>query len=168
MKLLKIFEKKLSFEQKNYCRPFFLVLSSVRNLEGQFVKVQKVFNFYCGSYEIFSVTLTKLLKTKVFEKKQSFQRKYYRVWQTPGNNFLGSTSYSDIYCGIYGSIFLGPERLLKTKYIEKKAIFPLKKIMRRFFLVVTNMTNVMQQFYNGPEGNSRSIVQATKWSFLRT
>ena len=44
-KLLKtqVFDKKLSFMRKKFCRLFFLVLSSVSNLSGKFLRVQKVF-----------------------------------------------------------------------------------------------------------------------------
>ena len=62
--------------------------------------------------------------------------------------------------------FLGPEMLLKTQFSEKEGKFPVKKSFWPIFLVIANMKNVMEHFYMGPEGNLRSIVQATDWPIL--
>ena len=48
---------------------FSLVLSSVTNFKGQFVRIQKFFHTYCGRYKIIYVTPKKLLKTQNFEEK---------------------------------------------------------------------------------------------------
>ena len=50
---------------------FFLVLSSVTNLRGQFVWVRKVTGNYCGSCKVIFVTPKKVLKTQSFEGKDN-------------------------------------------------------------------------------------------------
>ena len=42
------------------------------------------------------------------------------------------------------NIFLGPKRLLKTQFLEKKANFTVKKKLWPIFFVVWNMTNVRE------------------------
>ena len=97
----------------------------------------------------------KLLKTQVLEKKRYLSSEkaivahffyFYRVWRTSENILLGSTSYSDNYFGTYGSTFLGPTGLLKTQISEKRLSFQWKKSCGLYFFVVSNMTNVMEQF----------------------
>ena len=46
--------------------------------------------------------------------------------------FLGSASSFNYYCGTYKSIFFGLERLLKTKFLKKKATLPVKKKLTGF------------------------------------
>ena len=93
---------------------------------------------------------------------------FYRVWQASKDSLKGSTSLSDNYCETYDSIFLGPERLLKTNISGRKAKIPLKKILRPSFLVVSNITIVMEQSYMGPEGSLIRVVQKLFDHFFRT
>ena len=70
----------------------------------------------------------------------------YRVWQTSGNILLGSKRYYGNRCASYKIISVTPNRLLKTQFFEKKAIFPAKKIFRPNFLVLSSRTDVREQF----------------------
>ena len=54
----------------------------------------------------------------------------------------------------------------KRKILKKRESFQWKKSCGQFFLVISDIKNVMEELYKGPEGNMRSIVQAPKWSFL--
>ena len=64
--------------------------------------------------------------------------------------------------------FFRTYEVVENTNFQKKTILPVEKKLWHFFLVVSNMTNVMEEVYKDPEGNLRSIVQATEWSFLRT
>ena len=77
-----------------------------------------------------------LVLSSVTSLKRQFKGVHKLIWQLLWN---------------YESIFLGPVRLLKTKNSGKKAKFPLKENLWTFFLVVSNITIVMEQSYMGPE-----------------
>ena len=42
--------------------------------------------------------------------------------------------------------FMGFKRLLKTQFFEKRAIFPVKKRLWLFFLILLSVTNVKERF----------------------
>ena len=100
------------------------------------MKVHKVFwHLLWISWEHFSGP-KRLLKTQIFQKKrQPFQwRKDFGLHFPVLSNmwyvkklFSRSANSFDYYCGTYKSIFFGLERLLKTKFLKKKANFPVKK-----------------------------------------
>ena len=112
--------------------------TSVNTLYGS----TKYFDNYCGSYRINSVTPKKLLKTQIFEKRQTLKWKeflacffsHYRVWQTSRDNIWWSTRYSDVYCGSYSVNSVTPKKLLKKQLFEKKGkISSEEKVLACFF-----------------------------------
>ena len=113
--------------------PFFLVLSSVTNLKGLFLGVHKLFwQLLWNLLEPF-LGPKKLLKTQIFEKKfnissekKIFDRflSYYGLEQTSEISSQWSIGCFDNYCRVYRSVFLGPERLLKTQIFKKKGNLP--------------------------------------------
>ena len=102
------------------------------------------------------------MKTQIFEKKGklSSEKKfvayffsYYRVSQASVEKLCVPKSYSDKYCEIPKSIFLGPNRLLKTQiFFKKKAIFPVKKLMWPIFSRSIENDKGQGWTYKGPEG----------------
>ena len=52
---------------------------------------------------------------------------YYRVSQRSKDSLWGSSRFFHLYYVSYKINSLGPRRLLKTQYFEKKANFPVKK-----------------------------------------
>ena len=127
---IKIFWKeRQSFRRKKDFGLFFLTISRVKNLREQFLRVQRQFEIYCGSYNIISVTPKRLLKTQSFEKKANFPVKkrfwpvffsFYRVWGTSVTIYKGSKKFFDIYCGGYKITSLGHYWFLKTQIFEEK------------------------------------------------
>ena len=83
MKLLKtqIFEKSYLSSEKTifaYFSSFYRVWETLGDILYLFKRFSDI---YCGSYWIISLTLLKLLKTQISEKKLSFQRKkYFRLF----------------------------------------------------------------------------------------
>ena len=65
------FWKKGMFPMKKKW-PIFLVLSSVVNLKGQFIKLHEVFCHLFWSYMTIYVTPKRLLKAQISEKKSTF------------------------------------------------------------------------------------------------
>ena len=51
----------------------------------------------------------------------------------------------------YRSIFLGTDRLLKTQFFEKKAKFPMKKILWPIFSPIIECDKPQGTIYNGPQ-----------------
>ena len=136
---------------------------------------KRFFGNYCGSNKINSPGPRKSIETNFSRNRFSRRKKplarffsFYQMWPASKDILKGSTSYSDNYCRAYESNFLGPERLWKTKISGKRAKFPLKKILWPFFLVASNITIVLKQFYIGPEGSLTIIVQIRDDHFLRT
>ena len=95
---------------------------------------------YCASHKIISLGPARSMET-ISQKKDIFPMKnnsghffsYYRVWQTSGNILLGSIRYYGNRCASYKIISVTPNKLLKTQFFEKKAIFPAKKFFRPTF-----------------------------------
>ena len=119
--------------------PFFLVLSSVKNLNLQFVIVLKVFQHYCDCYKINSLAPRRLLKTHFFEKKANFPVKK-RFWpllppiiechKPQRTVFKGTRGFFHHWYVCFKIKSLGPRMLLKTQIFEIKANFPVKKSSR--------------------------------------
>ena len=90
---------------------------------------------------------------------------YYRVWQNSGNSLLGSTtSYGNRYA-CYKIISVTPNRLSKTQFFEKKAIFPAKKFFRPIFCCIIEQDRRQGTIYQGPHCNLTVIGQVIR-SFL--
>ena len=51
---------------------------------------------------------------------------------------------------LMGALFQDLWSCLKQKFLKKRQSFQWKKSCGLFFLVVSNLTNVMEQFYRGP------------------
>ena len=149
-----LFEEKTSFQRKNYLGRLFLVLSSMKNLQEQFIEVHqvlsqlfcKLLDHFVSTYEVHENNFSK--RAYFADEKQfwliffSFNRK----WQTSGNILLGTTRYYGNHRASYKTIFVTPKRLLKTQLYEKKTIFQRKNLFGRFFLVLSSMKNLMEHF----------------------
>ena len=60
---------------------------------------------------------------------------------------------SGIYCGSYKIISVTAKRLLESQIFEKKmAVFPLKRLFRPIFFVVSNITSIREQFIKVQNG----------------
>ena len=169
-KLLKkqLFEKKgkSSSEEKflsNFLAHSGVWQTSVNTLYGS----TKFFDNYCGSYRINSVTPKKLLKTQIFEKRQTLKWKEFlacffshsRVWKTSGDKIRGSTRYSDFYCGSYSVNSVTPKKLLKTQLFEKKANFPVKKSFWPVFSLILECDKPAGRIYEYPQSNLTNFFE---------
>ena len=131
-----LFEKRQTFQWKEFLACFFSHYGVWQTSRDNIWWSTRYSDVYCGSYSNNSVTPKKLLKTQLFEKRQTFQWKeflacffsHYGVWQTSRDNIWWSTRYSDVYCGSYSNNSVTPKKLLKTQlFLKKKASFPVKK-----------------------------------------
>ena len=104
------------------------------------------------------------MKTKNFWKKGNLSSEeemlapffpYYRTWHMSENLFWRSTSFFDYYSGTYRSFFFGPERLLKTNVLKKKANFPVKK---------NELTN-FNSFYRLWQTSGNKLQVSTSYSY---
>ena len=152
-------EEKANFPVKKVTSPIFSVLSSTIKLKELFISVHVVSGKNCGTKNINSVGRKRLLKTQIFEKEtQNFQwRKRFGLFfpvllnmKNVKEFFFKVHKFSDLYCGTYGSIFFGPERLLKTKFLKKNANFLVKKKYFATFSRITECDKSQETIYNGP------------------
>ena len=104
---------------------------------------------HCASYNFFSLTTKKLLKTNFWKNKfYSCSEKsisgsfvsYYRLWKTSKNNLKGSKKYCDSYLSSYKIFFRTYE--VDEKMSQKKAIFQRKNNFGHIFLVLPNMADL--------------------------
>ena len=99
-----------------------------------------------------------MLKTQLFEKRQTFQWKeflasffsHYRVWQTSRDNIWGFTRYFDIYCGSYSVNSVTPKKLLKTQLFEKKGNFSSEEKILANFLALSGVWQTSVNTLYGP------------------
>ena len=110
-------------------------------------------NKYCASFKISFLGSKKWLETFFLKSYLSSRKKifwlFFLVLSSMTNvtdSLWGFTRYTDKYCGSYRILSLAPKRLLGTDVIEeKKAIFPVEKILRPIFLVLSSMTSLSEQ-----------------------
>ena len=110
------------------------------------------------------------LKKKQFTKRMyswwqkilAYFYSYYRVWRTPGKNFLGLGVFVDNYCGSYQIISVTLKRFLKTQSFGIKAILPVNKILWLFLVVLLIMTNDREQFRRVQKNFLTNIVQVIR------
>ena len=95
----------------------FLVLSSVKNLSRQFVRLNEVFWHLLWHYKIISVTPKRFLKTQFFEKKANFPVKKISL------SFFPRSIEHEKY---QGSINMGQEGLLTN--IKQDMVLILKDL----------------------------------------
>ena len=137
--------------------PIFPVLSSIKKSGNTLWRPIRYFDIYCGFHESIFQDLRGCWKHNFLKKRQSFQwRKDFGLHFPVLSNmwyviklFSRSANSFDYYCGTYKSIFFGLESLLKTKFLNKKANFPVKKNLASFF-----------SFYRASQ-NSRDNIQGS-------
>ena len=129
-------KKKANFPVKKSFLPILPALSSVTNLKVNLWGSTRCSDNYCESYKIISVTSKVLLETQFFEKRKVTLpvKKRFGVYfagiiecDKPQGWVIRVQQFSDNYWGSCKIISVTPERLLRTKNFEKKAIFPVKK-----------------------------------------
>ena len=107
------------------------------NLREHFIRVHKVSDNYCGIYKSIFLGPKRLLKTQSFEKKGnlSIDKKLWRIFprsieydKPKGTIYKGPQGILTITVEIIRAFF-ETYRLLKTQIFEKKAVFPVKKIL---------------------------------------
>ena len=70
---------------------------------------------------------------------------YYRVWQTSGNEFYGSKTYSDFDCGNIKIFFFRNSDVVKNTIFWRKPILPVEQNFGHFFLVLSSKMNLGEQ-----------------------
>ena len=131
---------------------------------------------YCGSNNINSLGPRKSIERNI--SKNSL----FTMTNASGPSFLVYSSVTNLekqfkwvhrlfwllLWKLWDHFFMTWEVVENTNFWERKQIFHWKKYCGLFFLVISNIINVMEQIHKGREDLLRSIVRATKWSFLRT
>ena len=119
------------------------------------------FNIYCGSYEIISSGLERLLKKQFFQKKAIFpvRKKLWRFfsrfieYDKPQRTVCkGPHCFYDHYWVWYKMKSVGPRRLLNSKIFGKKADFPVKERFWPIFSHFIEHNKGHEIFFEGPQG----------------
>ena len=121
---------------------------------------------YCGSYQIISVTLKRLLKTQSIGIKAILPvnkilwlfLSYYWSWQTTGNNIKESKNFFDNCFASYKMIPLRPKRSVE-KLFKKNLFFLWKKELAFFFLLLQREADTKEQSLRVHKDNLTKIVQ---------
>ena len=134
--------------------PFFLVISSVTNLKEQFIMVHKLFWQLLWNLLEHISGPKRLLKSPIFEKKANFQ------WR---NNFGLFFSRDIEHAKFQGTVDKGSQGVLTfilqrvstfiwhlrgrlKQTFRKTAVFTMKEVFGPFFLVISSVTNLKEQF----------------------
>ena len=96
------------------------------------------------------MSMKTISEKRLFSRRKTYLAKsfsFYRLWQTSVNIFLGCTRYYGNHFASYKIISVTSNRLLKTQFFEKeKTLFPSKKILGEFFLVLLSMNKLSEHF----------------------
>ena len=170
-----IFEKEgNTCSEKNIATCFFFVLWRVTNLKGRFVRVQQVVRQYSRSFLIISGTPERLLQTQIFEKKAIFPMKKI-MWPTFSRIIecdkhqrticKGPQAVPTITVESMRAFFQDLSGCWKHKFLKKKAIFQVKKLLWPIFSFIIECHKAQGTVSKGPKGVLTITVESMRAFF---
>ena len=167
-----LFEKRQTFQWKEFLACFFSHYGVWQTSRDNIWWSTRYSDVYCGSYSNNSVTPKKLLKTQLFFKKKgkfSSEEKmlanflaHSGVWQTSVNTLYGSTKFFDNSCGSHRINSVTPKKLLKTQTFEKKGKLSSEKSFWPVFSRILECDIPQGTIYEVPQGNLTITVEVTE------